>query len=78
MEFATVIDKDYFLPYLNDEVGKSRNRSGFPRYRKEFKNGTPINAMFPSAAQRGQLLNLLLWRARGVVFRTNSALWISS
>lgn len=56
--FATVVDKDYFIPYLQDELDKSRDNRGFPKYRKEFKADTLLEIMVPLAAERTKLLNL--------------------
>lgn len=60
LAFATIVDKDYFVPYLNDEAAKSRDTRGFPRYRKELKTGTLVELMVPDAAKRTQLLDLML------------------
>lgn len=57
--FATIVDKDYFSPYLHDELEKSRDSRGFPRYRKEFKTTTLLNYMVPDARERDKLLGLL-------------------
>ncbi|MBU1691599.1 MAG: AAA family ATPase [Gammaproteobacteria bacterium] len=58
LDFATVVDKDYFMPYLHDELETSRDARGFPRYRKEFNKGTLLENMLPSTAERATLLNL--------------------
>jgi predicted ATP-dependent endonuclease of OLD family len=58
LDFATVVDKDYFMPYLNDELEKSRDKNGFPRYRKEFTHGTLLESMLPNSADREKLLKL--------------------
>lgn len=68
--FAAVVDKDYFIPYLNDELDASRNADGFPRYRNEFKNTCLVQNMIPDAAERQELLNLFATnhsRAMGVL-----------
>ncbi|HCF4361064.1 AAA family ATPase [Pseudomonas aeruginosa] len=54
--FCTVVDKDYFLPYLNDELSKSRNNSGFPKYKNVYNTTCLIEEMIPQAAKRAQLL----------------------
>lgn len=56
--FATVVDKDYFIPYLLDDLDPSRDARGFPRYRREYKNGTLLNLMIPDAEERAELLRL--------------------
>ncbi|MBK5946240.1 hypothetical protein CCR83_07230 [Rhodobacter veldkampii DSM 11550] len=58
IEFATVVDKDYFLPYLNDELESSRDARGFPRYRQQYKATCLIDLMLPDAVKRADLLNL--------------------
>ena len=56
MNFSVVVDKDYFMPYLNDKRKESLDASGFPRYRQVFKTGTLLDDMVPSAAKRADLL----------------------
>ncbi len=56
ISFATVVDKDYFLPYLHEELSASRDGNGFPRYKREFKDSCLIEEMLPDAAARDQLL----------------------
>lgn len=58
LSFATVLDKDYFLPYLNDELEQSRDTRGFPRYRKEYCTGTLVDEILPAASDRTNLLDL--------------------
>ena len=58
IDFATVVDKDYFLPYLNDDLESSRDTRGFPRYRKEFKKNTLLPSMIPNPDVRNKLLYL--------------------
>ena len=38
MEYLIIVDKDFFLPYKNDSLDKSRNGKGFPLYKYEFKS----------------------------------------
>lgn len=56
INFASVVDKDYFLPYLNDELSASRDVRGFPRYRREYKDTCLIEDMLPDEAARDELL----------------------
>ncbi|MEY4568297.1 MAG: hypothetical protein RLY14_3267 [Planctomycetota bacterium] len=66
LEFATIVDKDYFMPYLNDMLDAdasrgqagSRDARGFPRYKKTFKTDTLLEYMVPNAVDRGNLLRL--------------------
>jgi len=57
IDFASVVDKDYFLPYLHDELSASRDIRGFPRYRREYKNTCLIEDMIPDEAIREDLLD---------------------
>ncbi|MCB9797865.1 MAG: AAA family ATPase [Alphaproteobacteria bacterium] len=59
ISFATVVDKDYFLPYLNDELESSRNNGGFPRFRKIFKTDALVDVMVSDPGEQAQLLDLL-------------------
>lgn len=59
ISFATVLDKDYFLPYKNDRLEASRDPRGFPKYKREFKRTSLVENMFPKANERVELLNLL-------------------
>lgn len=66
LEFATIVDKDYFMPYLNDALDAdpprgvvgSRDARGFPKYRKIFKTDTLLESMVPDATDRDNLLHL--------------------
>lgn len=55
-----IVDKDFFLPYLNDQLSKSQDNRGLPRYRYEFASDqkTLIEDMIPNERKRIQLLNL--------------------
>lgn len=52
-----ILDKDYFLPYLNDELDNSRNDKGLPKYKSTYQNGNLINEFIPDIRQRGLILN---------------------
>ena len=58
INFCTVVDKDYFLPYINDDLETSRDARGFPRYRQQFKASCLIDVMLPDAVKRADLLSL--------------------
>ena len=60
LDFATVVDKDYFLPYLNDELDASRDNGGFPKYRKHYQASALIESMVPDAAARKSLFGLMV------------------
>ncbi|WP_299561888.1 AAA family ATPase [uncultured Sulfitobacter sp.] len=56
MSFSIVVDKDYFMPYLNNERKQSLNPAGFPKYRKELKGDSLLNIMLPDPADQADLL----------------------
>lgn len=56
LAFASVVDKDYFVDYLHDELDKSRDARGFPKYKGIFSTGTLVEVMVPDAAKRAALL----------------------
>lgn len=55
---TVILDKDYFIPYLNDELNNSRDAEGLPKYKYEFKRGTLLSALIPSASEQEKLLGL--------------------
>lgn len=59
IDFVSVVDKDYLLPYLNDELDKSRDANGFPRYKKQFQPSSLVQEMLPDVDVRDKLLNAL-------------------
>ena len=56
--YFLILDKDYFLPYSNDELDSSRNSSGFPKYRYEYKPDNLINKIIPNRTDKEELLKL--------------------
>lgn len=56
MSFSVVVDKDYFMPYLNDKREDSLDSRGFPKYRKELKPNTLLEDMFPGEDEKAELL----------------------
>lgn len=59
MSFSVVVDKDYFMPYLNDQRKLSINQQGFPRYKRELNAGTLLSDMLPNPADQVDLLDKL-------------------
>ncbi|MFW1950811.1 ATP-dependent nuclease [Acinetobacter beijerinckii] len=55
---TVILDKDYFIPYLNDELKCSRDAEGLPKYKYEFKNGTLLNNLISSSSEQEKLLEL--------------------
>ena len=56
--YFLILDKDYFIPYSNDDLKLSRNESGFPKYRYEFKNDSLVQELIPRQKDRDVLLSL--------------------
>ncbi len=57
--YLIIVDKDFFVPYLNDDLENSRNASGFPKYRYEYKNNSIINDLIKNDRDRDRLLTKL-------------------
>lgn len=55
-----VLDKDFFLPYSDNKLEKSRDKNGFPKYGKAYKNDPLIEKLLPNAAERALIAKLLL------------------
>lgn len=53
-----IVDKDFFIPYLNDTLDASRNDTGFPKYKSEYKNSQLIKDLIPKQTDRDKLLRL--------------------
>lgn len=58
--FWTILDKDFFIPYLNDELIPSRNTNGFPKYRYEYRQNTKavVDFLIPKKDKREKLIKL--------------------
>lgn len=54
--YLAILDKDYFIPYLNDELKLSRDGQGLPKYRYEYKTGIILHKLIPSRADRDAVL----------------------
>lgn len=61
LPYLIVVDKDYFLPYESDALKNSRDKKGFPKYRKEYKSEHIdfIEKLIPIKKDRDDLLPLL-------------------
>ena len=63
LPFLTILDKDYFVLYLNDKLDDSRDAVGFPRYKyNSYKRGRYIDTLITNEQDCTNLLDL---------FRTN-------
>jgi len=51
-----VLDKDHFVPYLNDHRKHSTDSKGFPRYRDEFKDDALVDELVSDAQDRQTIL----------------------
>lgn len=56
--YIIILDKDFFLPYLNDEKKESRNTSGYFKYKKNYRAEPLINILIPNTTIREKLLKL--------------------
>ena len=50
-----IVDKDWFLPYLNDERSSSLNNRGYPKFKRALKNSGLLLILFPSQADREEI-----------------------
>ena len=57
--YLAILDKDYFIPYLNDELKLSRDGQGLPKYRYEYKSGIILNELIPAKGDRDTILNCM-------------------
>lgn len=57
--FLLILDKDYFLPYSDNELLSSRDTSGFPKYKYEYKSDCIIENLITKATDRATLLKRL-------------------
>jgi putative ATP-dependent endonuclease of the OLD family len=59
--YFIIVDKDFFIPYINDNLNDSRNANGFPKYKYEYKgkNMKLIKELINHEQDRENLLNLL-------------------
>ena len=57
--YLIILDKDYFVPYLNGDLASSRDSQGFPKYRYEYKKKCLIDDLIPRKKDKDDLLKLL-------------------
>ena len=57
--YLAILDKDYFIPYLNDALDPSRNHEGLPRYRYEYKSGILLNDLVRGQRNQTNILSKL-------------------
>lgn len=50
-----IVDKDWFLPYLNDERSSSLNNRGYPKFKRALKNSGLLLILFPSQADKEEI-----------------------
>lgn len=55
--YLIILDKDYFFPYLSDELRSSRNEDGLPKYRYEYHTNNLINELIVAQKDRNLILN---------------------
>lgn len=56
--YTLILDKDYFIPYLNDDLASSRNVQGLPKYRYEYKTDCIIDILINNQRDKTDLLRL--------------------
>jgi len=54
--YFLVVDKDFFFPYLNDELEKSRDNNGFPQFKKTLKDEDLLTYVVSDRQSREKLL----------------------
>jgi predicted ATP-dependent endonuclease of OLD family len=59
--YLIIVDKDFFLPYLNDTKDSSRTNGGFFKYKSEYQydNIDIIESIIPNEAERNLLIEQL-------------------
>lgn len=57
--YLIILDKDYFIPYLNDNLASSRDSQGLPKYRFEYKTGIILDDLIPNPRNQTEILNTL-------------------
>lgn len=62
-----IVDKDYFLDYLNDDWEQSLDNFGYPKYKNEYSTGCLIHDMIPTQRERAHLLTALLENHTGAL-----------
>ena len=58
LPYTVILDKDYFIPYFNDELKHSRDAEGLPKYKYKFKSGILLKDLIPSPIDQTRLLDL--------------------
>ncbi len=56
--YTLILDKDYFIPYINDDLASSRNAQGLPKYKYEYKNECIIDILINNHREKIDLLKL--------------------
>ncbi|TMP31199.1 ATP-dependent nuclease [Pseudoalteromonas rubra] len=55
--FLIILDKDFFVSYLNDDYASSLNTQGFPQYKTEYKDEELIKVLIPNENDRNDVLS---------------------
>ncbi|MCX7546294.1 ATP-dependent nuclease [Marinicella gelatinilytica] len=56
LPYMVILDKDYFLPYQNDDLHSSRDNQGLPKYKSEFKGDILLNDFVGTNRNQQRLL----------------------
>jgi len=57
--YLAILDKDYFIPYLRDELKLSRNSEGLPKYRYDYKKNIILDDLISSKKAQTDILSML-------------------
>lgn len=57
--YLAILDKDYFVPYLNGDLKSSRDNQGLPKYKYEYKSDIILEDLISSSRDRDTILGLL-------------------
>jgi hypothetical protein len=55
--FLLIVDKDFFVPYIEGEYDQSIGPSGFPIYKEEYKDEDLVKQLIGDANQRSNILS---------------------
>lgn len=57
--YLVIVDKDFFLPYINGELNRSKDAEGFPMYHTEYQRLSPIDLLITDPAKKEAVRGLL-------------------
>ena len=57
--YLVIVDKDFFLPYINGELSRSKDAHGFPIYGSEYQRRSPIDLIITDPTKKEAIKGLL-------------------